>query len=115
MYDNEGKQKRKDATSKDIDVSKVNCSPVLLGQEGPERDDGSLGNRVVLLHVPKKDNWTDEEVNLFKDLKDRERDGLSNIAIEIIKRRPLIMQHYARYMREYQKQVKHAKQCRRFS
>ena len=106
VYDNEGKQKRKDATSKDIDVSKVNCSPVLLGQEGPERDDGSLGNRVVLLHVPKKDNWTDEEVNLFKDLKDRERDGLSNIAIEIIKRRPLIQQHFARFMREYQKQVK---------
>jgi hypothetical protein len=106
VYDNEGKQKRKDATSKDIDVSKVNCSPVLLGQEGPERDDGSLGNRVVLLHVPKKDNWTDEEVTLFKDLKDRERDGLSNIAIEIIKRRPLIHQHFARYMREYQKQVK---------
>ena len=106
VYDNEGKQKRKDATSKDIDVSKVNCSPVLLGQEGPERDDGSLGNRVVLLHVPKKDNWTDEEVNLFKDLKDRERDGLSNIAIEIIKRRPLIQQHFAKYMRLYQKQVK---------
>lgn len=106
VYDNEGKQKRKDATSKDIDVSKVNCSPVLLGQEGPERDDGSLGNRVVLLHVPKKDNWTDEEVNLFKDLKDREREGLSNIAMDIIKRSPLVNQHYARYMREYQKQVK---------
>ena len=106
VYDNEGKQKRKDATSKDIDVSKVNCSPVLLGQEGPERDDGSLGNRVVLLNVPKKDNWTDEEVNLFKDLKDRERDGLSNIATEIIRRRPLIEQYFARYMRGYQKQVK---------
>ena len=106
VYDNEGKQKRKDATSKDIDVSKVNCSPILLGQEGPERDDGALGNRVVLLHVPKKDNWTDDEVNLFVDLKNREREGLSNIAIEIIKRRPLVQQYYARYMREYQKQVK---------
>lgn len=106
VYDNEGKQKRKDATSKDIDVSKVNCSPVLLGQEGPERDDGALGNRVVLLHVPKKDNWTDEEVNLFKDLKDRERDGLSNIATDIISRRPVVQQNFARYMREYQKIVK---------
>lgn len=106
VYDNEGKQKRKDATSKDIDVSKVNCSPVLLGQESPERDDGSLANRVVLLHVPKKDNWSDEEVNSFKDLKDRERDGLSNIAMEIIRRRPLIQQHFAPYMRQFQKQVK---------
>ena len=106
VYDNEGKQKRKDATSKDIDVSKVNCSPILLGQEAPEKDDGSLQNRVVLLPVPKKDNWTDEEVNLFKDLKDREAEGLSNIAVEIIKRRPLIIQHFAKYTREYQKQVK---------
>lgn len=106
VYDNEGKQKRKDATSKDIDVSKVNCSPILLGQEGPERDDGSLANRVVLLHVPKKESWTDEEVNLFKELKDREREGLSNIAAEIIKRRPLVQKRFAVYMREYQKQLK---------
>ena len=106
VYDNEGKQKRKDATSKDIDVSKVNCSPILLGQEAPERDDGSLSNRVVLLPVTKKDDWTNEEVNLYKDLKDRESDGLSNIAFEIIKRRPLIIQHFAKYAREYQKQVK---------
>jgi DNA primase catalytic core len=106
VYDNEGKQKRKDATSKEIDISKVNCSPILLGQEAPEKDDGSLQNRVVLLPVPKKDNWTDEEVNLFKDLKDREADGLSNIAVEIIKRRPLIIQHFAKYTREYQKLLK---------
>ena len=106
VYDNEGKQKRKDATSKDIDVSKVNCSPVLLGQEGPERDDGALGNRVVQKHVPKKDNWTDAEVIMYKDLKDRERDGLSNIALEIIKRRPIVQQYFAAYMRDAQKQVK---------
>jgi DNA primase catalytic core len=106
VYDNEGKQKRKDATSKDIDVSKVNGSPIILGQEGPERDDGALGNRVVQLHVPKKDNWTDDEVNRYKDLKDRERDGLSNIALEIIKRRGVVQQHFAGYMRLYQKKVK---------
>ena len=106
VYDNEGKQKRKDATSKEIDVSKVNCSPIILGQEGPERDDGSLANRVILLTVPKKETWTDVEVNHFKDLKDREADGLSNIAAEIIKRRPLTQQYFAKYMREYQKQLK---------
>jgi DNA primase catalytic core len=106
VYDNEGKQKRKDATSKDIDVSKINGSPILLGQEGPERDDGALGNRVVQKHVPKKDNWTDDEVVLYKDLKDRERDGLSNIAMEIIKLRPVVQKHFATYMREAQKQVK---------
>ena len=106
VYDNEGKQKRKDATSKDIDVSKINGCPLLLGQEGPERDDGALGNRVVQKHVPKKDDWTNEEVVNYKDLKDRERDGLSNIAMEIIKRRPVVQKHFAAYMRNAQKQVK---------
>jgi hypothetical protein len=106
VYDNEGKQKRKDATSKDIDVSKIYACPLLLGQDGPERDDGALGNRVVQKHVPKKDNWTDEEVNLFTDLKTREADGLSNIAMEIIKYRPLVQKYFAGYMREYQKKVK---------
>ena len=106
VYDNEGKQKRKDATSKDIDVSKINGCPLLLGQEGPERDDGALGNRVVQKHVPKKDNWTDEEVTAFNDLKDRESDGLSNIAMEIIKRRGVVQKYFAAYMREAQKQVK---------
>lgn len=106
VYDNEGKQKRKDATSKDIDVSKVNCSPVLLGQEGPERDDGALGNRVVQKHVPKKDDWTDQEVIMYKDLKDRERDGLSNIALAIISHRPIVSKYFAAYMRDAQRQVK---------
>jgi len=106
VYDNEGKQKRKDATSKDIDVSKINGCPLLLGQEGPERDDGALGNRVVQKHVPKKDNWTDEEVTMYKDLKDRENDGLSNIALEIIKRRGIVQKHFAAYMRDAQRQVK---------
>jgi len=106
VYDNEGKQKRKDATSKDIDVSKIYGCPLLLGQDGPERDDGALGNRVVQKHVPKKDNWTDEEVSLYTDLKKREADGLSNIAMEIIKRRPLVQQYFAGYMRQFQKKVK---------
>lgn len=106
VYDNEGKQKRKDASSKDIDVSKVNCAPILLGQEGPERDDGALGNRVVQKHVPKKDDWTDDEAAKYQDLKDREKDGLSNIMLEIIKRRPVVHSYFAGYMRQYQKQVK---------
>jgi hypothetical protein len=106
VYDNEGKQKRKDASSRDIDVSKIYGSPVLLGQEGPERDDGALGNRVVQKHVPKIDSWSDEEVSIYKDLKDRESEGLSNIAVEIINRRPIVQRHFAAYMRDAQKQVK---------
>ncbi len=99
VYDGEGKTKRKDATSKDLDISKVNGVPILLGQERPERDDGSLGNRCVLKQVPKKSDWTDEEVSLFKNLKEREKAGLSNILIEVLRIRPQISEHFSKQQR----------------
>jgi hypothetical protein len=60
----------------------------------------------VQKHVPKKDDWTNEEVLMYTDLKDRERDGLSNIVLEIIRRKPIVHKHFAAYMRDAQKQVK---------
>jgi len=106
VYDGEGKTKRKDATSKDLDISKVNGVPILLGQERPERDDGSLGNRCVLKLVPKKSDWTEEEVSLFQELKRREKKGLSNILIEILRIRPMVAEHFAKQQRITFKQLK---------
>lgn len=106
VYDGEGKTKRKDASSKELDISQVNCAPVLLGQEAPERDDGSLGNRCVICHVPKKDDWSDEEVKLFQDLKNREKEGLSNIVLEILKKRPIVQKYYQKTLRDVTKQFK---------
>lgn len=106
VYDGEGKTKRKDASSKDLDISQVNSAPVLLGQEAPERDDGSLYNRCVICHVPKKDDWTEAEADLFKSLKDLEKAGLSNILIEIMKRRPLVQQHFQKQQRIIFKELK---------
>ncbi len=106
VYDGEGKQKKKDASSKDLDISKINCSIVLLGQEAPERDDGSLANRVILLHVPKKDSWTEEERRLFDELKRREKAGLSNVLIEVLKQRGLVSAYYQKTQRECYKRLK---------
>lgn len=106
VYDGEGKTKRKDATSKDLDVSKVNGVPLLLGQERPERDDGSLGNRCILKQVPKKSDWTDEEVALFQNLKSREKKGLTNILIDILRIRPLIAEHFSKQQRITFKELK---------
>lgn len=106
VYDSEGKTKRKDASSKELDVSAVNCAPIPLGQEAPERDDGSLGNRVVILHVPKNDNWTEDEIKVYQELKTAEKNGLTNIVIEILKRRPLIKQHFGKILRSTQKKLK---------
>ena len=106
VYDGEGKTKRKDATSKDLDVSKVNGVPILLGQERPERDDGSLGNRCVLKQVPKKSDWADDEVKLFQDLKKREKNGLSNILIDLMRIRPVVVEHFAKIQRQVFKDLK---------
>jgi len=108
VYDGEGKTKRKDATSKDLDVSKINGIPILLGQERPERDDGALGNRCVLKQVPLKSDWLEEEVSLFQDLKKREKNGLSNILIEILRIRPLIVEYFSKQQRLTFKELKAA-------
>ncbi|MCX6272426.1 MAG: DNA primase [Bacteroidetes bacterium] len=106
VYDNEGKTKRKDASTKELDISQVNCAPLLLGQEAPERDDGSLSNRCVLCHVPKKDDWSEEEIAAYQDLKDREKKGLTNIAIQIFDRRSIVQQNFAKIQRQVHKQMK---------
>jgi len=106
VYDGEGKQKRKDATSKDLDISKINGVPVILGQEMPERDDGSLGNRTVSLHVPQKTDWSDDEMILFRKLKDKEKEGLSNILLDILKQRSIVSSNFTRIQRQVFSQLK---------
>ncbi len=106
VYDGEGKQKRKDATSKELDTSQVNSVPILLGQEAPQRDDGSLYNRSVICEVPKKDDWTDLEREIFQELKDREKRGLSSVLLEVLKLRPLFSQHFKSIQRTCFKELK---------
>lgn len=106
VYDGEGKQKKKDATSKDLDISKVNCAITLLGQEAPQRDDGSLANRCVLLLVPKKDDWAEQERDLFDTLKTVEKVGLSNVLIEILKQRDIVQRYYQKAQRACYKEIK---------
>jgi hypothetical protein len=106
VYDGEGKQKKKDATSKDLDISKVNCAITLLGQEAPQRDDGSLANRCVLLLVPKKDDWTEQERELFDTLKGAEKAGLSNVLVEILKQREIVQRYYQKTQRACYKEIK---------
>ena len=106
VYDGEGKQKKKDATSKDLDISKVNCAITLLGQEAPQRDDGSLANRCVLLLVPKKDDWTEQEREMFDALKSAEKAGLSNVLIEILKQRDIVQRYFQKTQRACYKEMK---------
>jgi DNA primase catalytic core len=106
VYDGEGKQKRKDASSKDINVSKVNCALVLLGQEAPARDDNALANRCIMLPVPKKDDWTNEERDLLDELKRRERQGLGGVLVEILRQRGVVRQRFAGVFKEALRELK---------
>lgn len=92
-YDGVGKQKKKDITSKELDMSEVNCSIVYLGQEIPEQDDYALFNRSLSFFIPLKDYSADDTL-VFDDLKKREELGLTNILTEILNHRHIIEKHY---------------------
>ena len=105
-YDGEGKQKRKSATSNDIDTSAVNAPVILLGQEAPQKDDNALTNRVVILEVPKHDFINDLEAQrIFNELKSYEKDGLSYLLFEVLKLRDTVRQHFASIQKSCAKQL----------
>jgi len=106
VYDGEGKTKRRDASSSDLNISKINGVPILLGQESPERDDASLTNRVVVLSVKKNDYWTDEETANFQALKKYEKKGLTNILVEVLKHREIVRQQFQPKLRMVQKEIR---------
>ena len=108
VYDGEGKQKRKDATSKEIDSSQVNAALVIMGQESPQRDDNSLSNRCIICDVPKCDDRTEEEVNVFRRLKKHQEAGLHNILLEMLQQRTALRANYTRLQQEVYNELKDA-------
>ena len=106
VYDGEGKQKRKDAGSKELDTSEINSPLVLCGQESPQRDDNSLANRSIIRGVPKKDDRTDAEDDIFKKLKSFEKSGLQNILLEILQHKKIVRSNYSRIQREVYRELK---------
>lgn len=107
--DGEGRIKIKDMGSKTMDSSDINASLVLLGQEAPQQDDGSLGTRVILRNVPHRENdFTEEERAEFDKLKTHERIGLCNILIEVLKQRKVVEKYYMPLLNEEIKKLKDA-------
>lgn len=95
VYDGDGRQKRKANSSREIENDKVFAPVIICGQETPQRDDNALMSRVIVCEVPKPTGpRTAEEVALFERLKGIEEQGLSNVLIEILKLRPVVMDHF---------------------
>ena len=106
VYDGEGKQKRKDAVSKEIDSSQVNAALVIMGQESPQQDDNSLANRCIICEVPKRDDRSELEEEIFNELKGYEESGLHSVLLEILACRNSILQHYKKVYDEVFKSLK---------
>ena len=106
VYDGEGKQKRKDAVSKEIDSSQVNAALVIMGQESPQQDDNSLANRCIICEVPKRDDRSELEEEIFNELKGYEESGLHSVILEILACRNSILQHYKKVYDEVFKSLK---------
>ena len=105
-YDGEGKQKRKAATSNDIETSKVNAPAVILGQEAPQKDDNALSNRVVLCEVPKNDSINEDHAQrIFQELKDAEKAGLSYLLFDILRLRPIVRRNFADLQKQCSKEL----------
>jgi DNA primase catalytic core len=106
VYDGNSKQKRRSATGNDIISTKVNTSIILMGQEAPQRDDNALANRVVLCEVPPYNFKNDEHaVNIFNELKNYEKEGLSYLLCEILKIRPVVQEKFVSYQTACEKEL----------
>jgi len=110
VYDGDGKQKRRGTTGREIENDKVFAPVIICGQETPQRDDNALMSRVIICEVPKPKNRTQEEVKIFEQLKEIEdpnKIGLSNVLLQILELRPLIMDHFRQLKLEAYDELKH--------
>lgn len=95
VYDGDGRQKRKNTSSKEIENDKVFAPVIICGQETPQRDDNALMSRIIVCEVPKPlKARSEQETALFESLKGIEESGLSNVLLQILKLRPLVMDHF---------------------
>lgn len=108
--DGEGKIKVKDIGSKTMDSSVINASLIILGQEASQQDDGALSNRCIICDVPYRPSgeFSEEETNIYLQLKEHERIGLCNILVDILKIRPLFEKYYLQILSEESKRIKDA-------
>lgn len=108
VYDGDGRQKRKGTSGKEIENDKVYAPVIICGQETPQRDDNALMSRIIVCEVPKPSTErTQEEIEMFNQLKEIEENGLSNVLVEILQLRTLVMDRIRELKQECYKEIKH--------
>ncbi len=96
VLDGVGRTKVADTATKTTTSTEINSPLVLLGQEAPQKDDGSLGNRSILRDVPyvDKGEFSEHETEIYLRLKKHEHIGLCNVLTEILSLRDLFEKEY---------------------
>ena len=108
VYDGDGRQKRKGTSGKEIENDKVYAPVIICGQETPQRDDNALMSRIIVCEVPKPPTErTQEDIDLFNRLKEIEENGLSNVLVEILQLRTLLMDKFRELKQECYNEIKH--------
>lgn len=103
--DGQGRIKVADAASKTMDSSEINASLILLGQEAPQKDDGSLANRCIICDVPARD-FTEEETEIYSELKEYEKNGLSNLLLQVLELREIYEKYFIEILISESKKLK---------
>jgi DNA primase catalytic core len=94
-YDGAGHEKGVMSNDNRTVGTKINSAPVISGQFLPTRDGNSLFTRNIILYFTKKpEDRTIEEVKEFNELNEWERNGLSDLIIEIVRFRDYFMDKF---------------------
>jgi hypothetical protein len=98
-YDGVGHEKGKMTTDNRTTTTPVNAGCVISGQYLPTRDDNALFTRSILLDFEQQD-FTQEQIDAYNQLKKFEVDGMSSLLCEVLQHRKLIEKTY---MMEFEK------------
>jgi hypothetical protein len=95
IYDGTGHEKGSMTEEFGTDSTPINSTAVVTSQYFPDRNDGSLATRSILLEFNKKlQDFTTEEIAEYNTLKAWETEGLSELIVEVVAFRDLIEEKF---------------------
>lgn len=109
-FDRVGRTKVTDTATKKTSSSQVLVALIILGQYASQYDDGAFTNRCILKEVVKtsKEGFTNEETAIYTKLKDKEKDGLGDVLLEIIRQRAVFEDNFVKIFVEEGKRLREA-------
>lgn len=106
-YDGEGRQRGKGISKRKTETQKVNSTLILVGQYMSTKDDNSMLSRSILRAFRLVKDRPDVQVDVYNELKNLEKDGLSSIVTEILPHRDMIEENYGTVFNELFKKIIH--------